>query len=84
MSEKKEKKEKNLGLAGLTGGLVAGGQAAAEIAAEAAIEGKKFSPKKSLATMAVGGAAGYGLAKGLERFGIVDSNGKPIKKEPKK
>ncbi len=84
MSEKKEKKEKGIGLAGLAGGLVAGGQTAAELAAEAAIEGRRFNPKKSLATMAVGGAAGYGLAKGLERFGIVDSDGKPAKKDTKK
>jgi hypothetical protein len=69
MKEKKEKKEKKeSGLSTLigAGGLVAGGQLGAELAAEAAIEGRRFNPKKTFATMAVSGLAGLGIGKAME------------------
>jgi hypothetical protein len=68
MSEKKEKKESGLSSIAGTGGLIVGGQLAADLAADAAIEGRKFNAKKSLATMAVSGAAGLGIGKAIEKL----------------
>jgi hypothetical protein len=69
MNKEKDKKEQS-GLSTLVGagGVVAGGQLAAELAAEAALEGRRFNPKKTLATMAVSGAAGAGIGKAIEKF----------------